>query len=628
VRNAVVIGLTSLFLVSCVAIPERLESAAVASFADDKLARVTANQAPILRPITLYDAMARAIKYNLDFRVELYNELLESKQLKNANLDMLPTLIANSNYSGRDNYAGGTTALLRSDRERFDSNIALSWNILDFGLSYVRAKQAADKVLIAEERRRKIINRVIENVRTAYWRAVSADRLIVGLQRLVVRVRRAIKDSEALQRDGVSSPLTALTYQRELVEIQQRIQSLQSDLVVAKTQLSALMNIAPGQKYKLATKNLRIGLTQLRLNADEMVYTAMENRPEIRDVQYNKRINQKEAKVALLELLPSANIFAGGNIDSDSFLLNANWVSWGAKATWNLMKVFKYPARKRLVEAKDQLLDTRALAITMAIMTQVHVSRARFINSRKLYFTAAKHLKIQSGILRQIRESAAADQASEQTLIREEMNTLVSRVKRDVAYADLQNSYANIYSAMGLDPYTAKSIASDDLSTISSMLKDMWIERGVRAGTLLVKNRPNKRDKFGASSYGADKAPRKVLKNTKLAAAKPERKLLDQSRFGNNAQFTENSGRQNYAEDTMSKNSQKRKVISGVARQPDKPDLNALNSGYASPIVKKTRLNKPRIKKPVRLEPVVVKKSVQMDSGSKPLSMLRANAWN
>ncbi len=624
-RNALTIGFMSLFLASCVALPERLDSAAVSSFADDNLARVTANQEPILRPVTLYDAMARAIKYNLDFRVELYNELLESRQFKNAKLEMLPLLVANSNYTGRNNDAGGTTALLRSDKERFNGDITLSWNILDFGLSYVRAKQAADKVLIAEERRRKIINRVIENVRTAYWRAISADRLIVGLQRLVVRVRRAIRDSEALQKDGVSSPLTALTYQRELVEIQQRIQTLQSDLVVAKTQLSALMNIAPGQNYKLATGNLRIGLTQLRLNADEMVYTAMENRPEIRDVQYNRRINQKEAKAALLELLPSANIFAGGNIDSDTFLLNSNWVSWGAKATWNLLNVFKYPARKRLVEAKDQLLDTRALAITMAIMTQVHVSRARFINARKLYFSAAKHLKIQSGILRQIRESAAADQASEQTLIREEMNTLVSRVKRDVAYADLQNAYANIYSAMGLDPYTAESIASDDLTTISSSLKNMWIERGARSGTLMVKQKRNKRYKSGESSYGTDKEPQIAMKGSKSAPQNSTRIVVDQSRFGNNPKFTDDDpGKVSIGKiplkNVVSRPSplKAKAKFTAVAKKPD----NSL------PVVSNVNTRKRPIKKPVRLEPVAIKKPAQIDSGSKPLAMLRAKVWN
>jgi hypothetical protein len=489
-----------------------LDTGAVSNFAESNLARVVADQEPITRPISLYDAMARAIKYNLDFHVELYNELLENEKLGNARLEMLPALVANSSYNARDNDAGGTTAILRSDRNRFDGDITLSWNILDFGLSYVRAKQAADRVLIAGERRRKIINRVVEDVRTAYWRVVSADRLISGLRRLTVRVRRAIRDSEALQKDGISSPLTALTYQRELVEIQERIQTLQSNLAIARAQLAALMNVSPGQKFRLAPGRTRVGLTRLRMTADEMIFVAMENRPEILDVQYNMRINQKEAKVALLELLPSADIFASANVDTDSFLLNGNWIGWGAKASWNLMRVFKYPAKKQLIKAKDDLLDKRALAITMAIMTQVHVSRARYAHSRRLYFTAAKHLRIQNGILRQIRASAKADQASEQTLIREEMNTLASRAKRDIAYAKLQNAYANIYSAMGLNPYSTESELTGKVDVVSASLKSLWIERGTRSGALRLARRSKKGHRTGSSSHGDTRGRENALK--------------------------------------------------------------------------------------------------------------------
>ena len=500
VRNFALLGLVVFAIASCAVRPERLDSESISSFAQVNLSNVTAGQEPIVDTISLYDAMARAVKYNLDFHVEMYNEILKSNELAIARLGALPSLVANSDYNGRNNDAGGTTAVLRSDRSRFNGDITLSWNILDFGLSYIRAQQVADGILIARERRRKIINRIIGNVRSAYWRAVSADRLIAGLRRLTVRVRGAIRDSEALQKEGTSSPLTALTYQRELIEIQQQINGLQLELSVAKSQLAALMNISPSQNFRLSTNKIGVGLSRLRISADEMIFTAMENRPEILDLQYNLRINDKEAKSALLELLPSANVFAGANIDTDSFLLNSNWVGWGAKVSWNLMRVFKYPAKKRLIAAKDDLLKQRALAVTMAIITQVYVGRAQYRHSRKVYFTSAKHLRVQRGILRQIRESAAADQASEQTLIREEMNTLASRAKRDIAFADLQNAYANIYTTMGLDPYTSDTLLTKNVSAISASLKSLWIERGVRSGTLRLRKRLSISERSGVSS--------------------------------------------------------------------------------------------------------------------------------
>ena len=479
------IFLTSMLALSvsaCSINPKPLTTGSVSEFASNKLARVTADQDPISQSISLHEAMARALKFNLDFHVEIFNQALASRQLATARLDTLPKLAASALYSGRDNVSGNKASVLFPDREKYVDDISLSWNILDFGLSYVRAQQAADEVLIAEERRRKIVNRVIEDVRTAYWRAVSADRLVSGLRKLEGRAQKALANSKAIESEGQTSPLTALTYQRELLEIQQRIQRLQKDLSLAKVQLAALMNIRPGENFSLAQPTRYAHSTELKMSGEEMVFAALENRPETRDVQYKLRINEKETKRALLQLLPGVNLFASANWDSDSYLYNSNWIGWGAKATWNVMQVFKYPAQKRLIKAKEELLDARALAVTMAIMTQVHVSRIRYGHTRKLYKTAARHLKVQKGIVDQIRSSHAEGQASEQTLIREEMNTLASNVATDIAYADLQNAYANVFASMGLDPYQGDFSTAQPLDRLTASLREMWIERGDRSG--------------------------------------------------------------------------------------------------------------------------------------------------
>ncbi len=497
---------------ACTITPKPLTTGAISSFATDKLSRVTAGQEPVSNAITLHEAMARALKYNLDFHVELYNEALAAKQLANARLDTLPNFVTSAGYSGRTNNSGNEDSTTFPDKRKFEGDLTLSWNILDFGLSKIRAEQAADEVLIARETRRKIINRIIEDVRTAYWRAVSADRLVVGLRKLEGRTERAYQNSKALQRDGETSPLTALTYQRELVEIQQRIQRLEKDLSLAKIQLAALMNVRPGEHYSLAQPKRRADSTRLKMTGEEMVFAALENRPELRDIQYKLRINAKESKRKLLELLPGINLFAGSNINSDSYLLNGNWVGWGAKATLNLLNIFKYPTQKRLIAGKDEVLDARALAVTMAIMTQVHVSRVRYSNSKKLYRTAAKHLAVQRGIVKQIRASNSEGLASEQTLIREEMNTLVSQVSADIAYADLQNSFANIFASMGIDPYADDLKASDNIASLSESLRQVWIERGDMSGAAYRAKRSAKTAKVMHKTRSKKSRAPKVIK--------------------------------------------------------------------------------------------------------------------
>ncbi|MFD0916042.1 TolC family protein [Pseudahrensia aquimaris] len=476
-------------LAGCQIAPKQMTDLEIAAYSEDKLARVTQDQEPITGQITLYDAMARALKYNLDYKVEIMNRQLANKNLRLKSYAMLPKVVANGGWADRDNSAASYSQTLfagvrsvdptfSKEQGKFAGDVTFSWHILDFGLSYIRAQQAADEALIAEERKRKIINKIVEDVRTAYWRAVSADRLLEGFHKLRHRTERALAQSKRILKAGQTSPVSALTYQRELVDIKRQIHRLERELKTSKIQLAALMNVSPGSKYSLHIPKRRLTDLAIKASGDEMLRVALEKRPELREVGYQERINVKEAKAALLEILPGASVYAGLNLDTNDFLFNSNWVSYGAKVGWNLMKVFTYPARKGAVDAKQEVLDQRALATTMAIMTQVYVSRARYKYLYQSAQTAAEYYQVQRKLKAQIDASVRAGVASEQTRIREEMNTLVAAVQFDVAYADLQNAFAAVYAAVGSDPYDQNISTDMSVSELSAVLKKTWRDRG------------------------------------------------------------------------------------------------------------------------------------------------------
>lgn len=474
---------------ACTVVPKPLDRSALARIADDTMSRVVSAQEPVIGPIDVYEAIARSLKYNLDQRVELMQEAVNVQELNLANYQGLPNLVLNSGYSGRNNVlASSSTSVLTnqqslepsssSDKNLLDTDITLSWNVLDFGLSRVRAEQAADKVLAQREERRKALSRIVEDVRTAYWRAVASEKLLSRLGRLEARTQKAIADSRALANERQTSPIVALTYERELLEIRREAQQIDGDLRMARSQLAALMNVPPDSKFRLSDARPALGKPPLDVDAQKLIRIAIMNRPEVRDVAYRLRSNEKELDAALLETLPGIDAFVGPNVSTNSFLYNDNWLGWGAKASWNLLKVFQYPQRRRLVESQSALLDERSLALTMAIMTQVHVSRARYAHAREELSTAGQLKSVQHRLLEQMASSNSTEQTSEQTLIREEMNTIVSDVRFDLAYANLQNAYANIYASIGLDAYPAVDIDKASVSDIKQALRGTWVGRG------------------------------------------------------------------------------------------------------------------------------------------------------
>lgn len=453
-----------IFILSgCAITPAPIEEELIREQAEQDRIAVVANQEEVDGTITLYESIARALKYNLDYHLEYAEKVLAQTQLDISRYELLPQLVVNAGYDGRDNFSGSASRSLltgvqslqsstSSDRDVFTGDLNLSWNVLDFGLSYIRAKQAADQVLIAEQEKRKVINRIVQDVRTAYWRAVTNDRLIDRIEDLLVRVTSAIEESKQVETQRLERPLTALTYQRELIGIKRELEELQRDLSVSKIQLAALMNIRPGESYQLEIPERKQVASKVDISPQTMEQLALQNRPELLSVSYEQRINRQEIRAAILELMPGLDINFGKNYNSNTFMFNNNWLSYGARVSWNLLNAFKLPSRNRQIEAQEKVLEARRLALSMAVMTQVHVSLAQYEHSLREYRTAADYFQTQKKILSQIESGVAAKSVTEQSLIREQMNMMVAEVKFDIAFAEVENAYASIFAALGIDP--------------------------------------------------------------------------------------------------------------------------------------------------------------------------------
>ena len=91
----------------------------------------------------------------------------------------------------------------------------------------------------------------MQDVRTAYWRAVSAERILPSLKMLDEWVKNALEKAQAIQDEKLSTPLVPLQYRLDLLNTQRYVQQLFRELSTAKLQLAALINLPPGEEHKL-----------------------------------------------------------------------------------------------------------------------------------------------------------------------------------------------------------------------------------------------------------------------------------------------------------------------------------------------------------------------------------------
>lgn len=90
IRPMLFMSVAFLALAGCSVVPKPLTLDDNAKRMNEDMGNLFAGQETLNGPITLEQAVARAIKYNLDHRLKVMENALASHQLTTANLSMLP----------------------------------------------------------------------------------------------------------------------------------------------------------------------------------------------------------------------------------------------------------------------------------------------------------------------------------------------------------------------------------------------------------------------------------------------------------------------------------------------------------------------------------------------------------
>lgn len=474
-RCAKLFSLTMIALAvsGCAVSTKQVDRATSQQRAQADLQAMFSHQDPVTGPITLQEATARALKYNLEARLKIMETALAEQQVSLARFDMLPKMAADAGYVTRDNVSASSSRSVETGQESLEpstsqdktrrvADLTMVWNILDFGVSYVTAHQQSDKRWIAEERRRKVTHTIVQDVQSAYWRAVAAERLLSRIDTLIDRVNMARENSEKMTTQKVGDLVEAYSYQRALLDATRQLEEQRRALSLAKTELATLMNLPLETRYTLALPDEN-NLPEPTLNIpfEKLEAAALVNRPELREEDYQARISAAETRKSLLRMLPGIEVNVGGNYDSNSFLVNQSWVDAGVKVTWNLFNLFSGPAAYDVAKAGETVGEARRQAMSMAVLAQLYVARANFNEAIRQYRTGKELQKLDASILEQLNNRYKAGSIGELQLIQGELNAVNTSLRNDLAYAELRNAWGQIFVTAGLDPLPPGQKTSD-----------------------------------------------------------------------------------------------------------------------------------------------------------------------
>ena len=445
--------------------PEALQDADIVKQAQTVKGKQTAAVEAINGPLSLEEAIARAVKYNAERQVRIMEEAMAYGTLDLANFDMLPKFMANAGYRSRDSDlltrledldrpnqgpVGGRTR--SSERQATTTDLSFTWSLLDFGQSYYAAKQSGDRVMIATERRRKALHNLVQDVRTAYWRVVAAEKLGQSVRDTMQEAEAALKGSEAAESSAMRSPMEPLRFQRQLLENLRMLELVEHELSSARVELATLAALPSGSNFTVVEPQAQINTKWLDMNPADMELQAVVNNPDMRESLYNARIARDEAKRAMLKMFPGITFSYGNRTTNDEYIVNQRWNEAGAQISFNLMGILSAPTAKRLADMGISMADQRQVATQMAIISQVHIARLNYANAAKQYMRADKIARVDSRMAEVVNARAKAESQSRQDSVAQQTASILSALRRYQALSNAQAAASRLQATLGLEP--------------------------------------------------------------------------------------------------------------------------------------------------------------------------------
>ncbi len=441
---------------------------------------------PVIAPLGFYEVLARVLKYNLDYKTQSMRRTYAFAQFEDSQMAFWPSLNSSVDFNSRENFSGsvsqslitGTTSLAAStsaQRNVWQGELDLSWDILDFGLSYARAKQLGNQVLIAREEERKVINNLIKEAVATYWEALLAQRMMPQLLEVDREVAKLLDQYKKINEQGLKNPKELYQLRRELLLTARQIKNLQQRLIGAEIKLASLMNLSPNTRYQLAENGLPTIYKLENMDLDALTLYALQYRPEMRAIVYQERITQQERKGIFLEMLPNLKLTASNTASSNAFLVNQSWMQSGINTSWNLFNILKAPKKLKTVELKKLVESYEAQVLARAVSAQVHISLARALHAEESLGIVLDYSSNQDKLYKQANAEFVGGKINKQELLKEKLDLLIANLEKNQSYADFQKTEAVLLETVGHDLFPEKDIVDDySVPELADLLKVSW----------------------------------------------------------------------------------------------------------------------------------------------------------
>lgn len=403
----------------------------------------------IAKPIDMYMAMALALKYNYTRRLASYQENLLKGNISPASL---PAMAENLGYSNS------------TQSSAVPADLKISWNLLDLSSLYYQNGLGNPETL-SEERSRKVINNLLLETRSLYWKALAAQRLIPvidDMNEYLVRIVDELNSrSNELARDGKSPSTGMLVKKRKYLESIKQLADVRRKFETAQAEFAGLLGFYPSTEIKLAGSEYgNFAIPSMRANIQQLEWLALTNRSELR--AFDDNMTREELELVIKDFDDVDN----SDYRQDPNYYNHKWTKKSNDLSMNLFEEIRYQG----VDTYSSLARQR---LSHIILNQVYLSWALYQSSVENYLLNMGVATTSEDIAEDITTQEGSHKAISQL---ESARAIVDEANAFLSYIDVQEAIGRLYASVGMDAVPLYML-NDTPSSIAVQIReslDKW----------------------------------------------------------------------------------------------------------------------------------------------------------
>jgi len=414
-------------------------------------------------PLTLEDALDYATRYNIEVWIAAQESKFEHELATQSALKMLPSLMAGTQYNERSQFDASSSVSLKTGKESLEPSyssekrvntidISATWNLLDFGISFLRSRQQSKRVLMAMENERRVRQNLALQVTRAYWRTATARDSAEEAERIGKEISVMLESIHAEIDEKTISEVDGLQRETSLLQRQDELRRHRREYLKAKTELAGLIGLPPGTAFTLAEVDFDEPVDPFEYCIEDLEREALRSRPELFEKDLEEAILHDEAVIAIAQMFPSPAAFWRLEYDNNRYLVFDQWNTVGIRASWDLLTLPQQFKQHDITKLQTALIVKQRTAIAVGILAQLHLSLIDYRETWEQHAFSETISRKCDSLLEAVRNQADEGKSHGGERLDHELKRLRARARYLTERANLMVARARLLNTIGREP--------------------------------------------------------------------------------------------------------------------------------------------------------------------------------